>query len=738
MGPSREKWNSLGQMALLVFVSFWTYSGNIYSYFHYDDIPLVIENPYLRTWSGIWDILQTGRPVRGISLWLDYRLWGLNARGFHFTNIVINVLCVLCAFYLIKAVFNSRRLALLTALLFAVLPVNSEAAIAITHRKELFCFLFMALSFLSFKKSASGILWLGPSLFFYLLALLSKQVALALPFLFLLDGLVLNKPGRGRLKLLLASTSIYFLLPVFGFIFALSDFKLFSRFQPPDFLGRSYLSIMSAQFQYFPLYLKLSFFPAHLSIDHYVSYPETFFNAETVSGLLLFISGVGFLLLLCARRSRAAFGWGWFLINLLPVMNFIPSNAIIAERYLYIPSLGACLLIALAFENAGAEISGRLGSRKVRAGLLFAANFIFLCLFNSAFLYGNRVRLWARLPEINLGSGVLFIAAAAAAALLLGAALYFWNLGQEQKETGAAQEFLFFILTLTAGLLITSFAVTSLAYGRLTFPIPDFELNYQKYYAALAREAKPDSGLFSRTFPHGSNLIELLNFFFYVVVVFGILLGIINRWGRRLALRKSELFLGLLFAPMLVALMMGQTISRSSDWGSEVSLWKSTVRENPLSFLGWNNLGRAYVERKKYSSAIDCFIIAHSLQPRQLEPVFNLGNTMLLQGDLDSAEHYYRWAVKLNPFSDLARLNLGNCLASKKEFNAAIEQYQEVLKIRPDSFDANYNLGWVFYEMGDRARAFYYLQNSLRIAPGHQPSRALLMRLMRGSQPSRQ
>lgn len=738
MRSGREKWIGLGQLAVLAFVGFLAYSGNIFSYFSYDDISLVIENPHLRTWSGFWRLLDTGRPVRGISLWLDYRLWGLNARGFHLTNIVIHILCVLAAFHLVKTVFNNRGTAFISALIFAALPVNSEAVIGITHRKELLCFLFMSLSYICFKKSLSGCFRLGLSLFFYLLALLSKQVALVLPVLFLLEGLALNPPERSKLKRFWVSVAVFFLIPAAAFIFSLSDFKLFSRFQPPDFFEHNYLQIMAAQFCYFPLYLKLAFFPAHLNLNHFVEYPDTFFNARTVFGLLLFLASLGLLVRLSARRSPAAFGWGWFLVNLLPVMNFIPGNTIVAERYLYIPSLGACILIALALEKAGLEISKRMGSQKLRAGLFFAANFIYLELIISIHLDIYRQQLWARLPEIPPDPGAFFVAGAAVAALFLSFALHFWNRRQEHKESGIAREFVFFILVLSAGFLFSSFLISSLVYGRLMFPVPEFEVNYQKYYAALAREAGPDSGLFSRYFPHGTNLIELLNFFFYVNVILGIMLGVLNRWGRRLAKSRSGLFVVLLFLPPLIWLMMAQNQKRASDWGSEVSLWKSTVRENPRSFLGWNNLGRAYVERKKYDLAIDCFIKAHSQAPEQLEPIFNLGNTMLLQGNLDAAEHYYRGAARLNPFSVPARLNLGNCLASKKEYNAAAEQYLEVLKIRPDSFDASYNLAVVFYQMGDRNKAFSYLQRTLRLAPNHGPSRDLLQRLMSGDQPSRQ
>ena len=177
-------------------------------------------------------MLKTGRPVRGISLWLDYRLWGMDARMFHLTNNLLHVFCVLAAFYLLIAIFKKRRLAFMSALIFAVMPVNSEAVISIAHRKETLCFLFMALSFLSFKKWTSGYFRPALSFVFYTLALLSKQVALTLPFLILIESLVLREPEPGLRKKTLILTGVMIAFPLAGFALSLSDFRLFSRFQP--------------------------------------------------------------------------------------------------------------------------------------------------------------------------------------------------------------------------------------------------------------------------------------------------------------------------------------------------------------------------------------------------------------------------------------------------------------------------------------------------------------------------
>jgi hypothetical protein len=147
----------------------------------------------------------------------------------------------------------------------------------------------MTLSFIAFKKSSLRLRWLCVSFGFYILALLSKQVALALPVLLLIEELVFSRPEGKAFKRLLAAVSVYLMVPVLGFVFMLADFKLFARFPPPDFFDHSYLQILATQMSYYPLYLKLAFLPSHLTIDHYVRYAQGFMDLRAGLGLVAFV-----------------------------------------------------------------------------------------------------------------------------------------------------------------------------------------------------------------------------------------------------------------------------------------------------------------------------------------------------------------------------------------------------------------------------------------------------------------
>ena len=87
-------------------------------------------------------------------------------------------------------------------------------------------------------------------------------------------------------------------------------------------------------------------------------------------GALLALSAGAVALWLSARAPVAAFALAWIAITYLPVSNVVPLTAyFVAERYLYVPSFGLCLLAALALDRLGRE---RALALKVAAAILVA------------------------------------------------------------------------------------------------------------------------------------------------------------------------------------------------------------------------------------------------------------------------------------------------------------------------------------------------------------------------------
>ncbi|MGC9327963.1 MAG: hypothetical protein ACP5I1_10045, partial [Candidatus Hinthialibacter sp.] len=181
------------QLSLLKNPRFWlivipaaVYANSLFGEFVYDDKELTIENnPALTGEAGVWDILQWDRPMREFTYMLDHAAWGFMPFGYHLQNVAWHIGNVLLFFALLKRLGFSPRLSFGSALLFSIHPVNTESVAWISGRKELLCLFFELSACLFFVRSLDSkkiySLLYAASLFCAALALLSKQVAVALP-----------------------------------------------------------------------------------------------------------------------------------------------------------------------------------------------------------------------------------------------------------------------------------------------------------------------------------------------------------------------------------------------------------------------------------------------------------------------------------------------------------------------------------------------------------------------------
>src|SRR5512143_9594 len=185
------------------------YSNTFHAAFHFDDSPSITENYTIKraTADNIVNILKAVRPVVYLSLMLNYSLGGLNPVGYHLFNIGCHIISGFLVYLLVAATLGlpvfreryaagaARRMALFTALLFTVHPVQTEAVTYIISRTELLATLFYLAAVLMFIKAVlkrKAIYYAG-LFFFSLLSMSSKEWAVTLPaMLVLYDYLFLS------------------------------------------------------------------------------------------------------------------------------------------------------------------------------------------------------------------------------------------------------------------------------------------------------------------------------------------------------------------------------------------------------------------------------------------------------------------------------------------------------------------------------------------------------------------
>jgi Flp pilus assembly protein TadD len=340
-------------LAVLVLAVVLVYGNSLLFDFVWDDATIIVERGgFFSDPSNISTILDSEdsthvsgrknpyyRPLNILTYMLDYHLWGHDPFWYHLENLLFHALVVILIFLLVDAVFGDGILAFITAILFAVHPVNAEAVSFVSARNNMLCTgLFFASLLALWKSRQNGCRWATGALLLFFLSLLSKESAVVIPlFLASLALFTKEKKLEASGSALLSYLAVLFLYFIIRF-FVLGAFT--SEVGPE--LSVEKLRLMAAVgFENFRLIL----YPVRLNA-HYT--PE-FLTFSWVKAVVAF-SGVGLLVFGSVwRRSPEPIRAGsqWVLWGLLPVSNLVAiPSAPVAERYLYAIVPGSALVVA--------------------------------------------------------------------------------------------------------------------------------------------------------------------------------------------------------------------------------------------------------------------------------------------------------------------------------------------------------------------------------------------------------
>ena len=117
---------------------------NQYYFVNIDDLVYVTENSHVQ--SGItldgfsWAFSTTDaefrNPLTWLSLMLDYQLYGLNAGGYHLTNLLLHILSTLLLFWPFNRMTGAIWRSAFVAALFALHPLHVESVAWVAERKD--------------------------------------------------------------------------------------------------------------------------------------------------------------------------------------------------------------------------------------------------------------------------------------------------------------------------------------------------------------------------------------------------------------------------------------------------------------------------------------------------------------------------------------------------------------------------------------------------------------------------
>src|SRR5213595_942690 len=119
---------------------------------------------------------------------LDCQLFGLKARGHHFTNVLLHTIAVLLLFFVLKQMTGAFWPSAFVAAVFAIHPLHVESVAWVSERKDVLSAVFFMLTlgaYVRYTRKPSVGRYLSIA-FLFALGLMSKPMLVTLPFVLLL------------------------------------------------------------------------------------------------------------------------------------------------------------------------------------------------------------------------------------------------------------------------------------------------------------------------------------------------------------------------------------------------------------------------------------------------------------------------------------------------------------------------------------------------------------------------
>jgi len=343
-------------LLFLIIINLVFYAINLNDFFVSDDFDWLhltkeqessILNTFGANYYGVRGEGGSYRPLVNLSFWLNHKIGGLNPLSYHLTNLIFHLGVCFLVYLLVITLFQNNKdknkIAILAAVFFSLLPNHSEAVIWIAAIGDPLASFFYLLAFylyLQYRQKQS-FLCLIISLLSFILALLTKEIAITLPLLILVWELC-----QGILQNKIVITKIvhrhlgYWLVLVLYFCVRYLAIGLVFGYYATEKFSIDLVKIFN---MFIALITNLFFFgQARVNLTQYFITNKLFF----ILILILILSLIWYLLR--KYHYKIAFLFDAYLILALPVLLLAFNNlSDEGERYNYLPSVIFCILLSL-------------------------------------------------------------------------------------------------------------------------------------------------------------------------------------------------------------------------------------------------------------------------------------------------------------------------------------------------------------------------------------------------------
>ena len=671
----------LGICVLLALAVFAVFGQTIrYEFVNFDDDLYVYENPVVLkglTLAGVSHVFTHQmcdfyHPLTMLSLMLDHQVYGLNAGGYHLTNVLLHAATAVLLFLVLRRMMGVRVEKIggaaatpmdvvwpsaFVAALFAVHPLRVESVAWVTERKDVLSGLFFVLTlwaYVRYTRTPFSLPRYLTVIFLFALGLLSKPSLVTLPFLLLLlDFWPLGRmqPSSPRPFFKILHPLIIEKIPLFVLSALLCVATLHSQENYMTTAGElPFMSRLSFAAVSYVAYLGQMFYPAGLIVLY--PFPQNGPSLPEVVLALALLTGISAGAVALRRRwPYLLVGWLWYLGMLVPMIGLIHTGTVArADRFTYLAQIGVYIILTWAVKDWA--IYWRYDRRVLGAGALSAIVVLMACAWKQTTHWRNNESLWTHtlafasdnpLAENNFGYALLDRGEVNQAITHLQKALQINpnyaearnNLGNALLRKGEADEA---IVQLQQALQI----------------MPRFVMAQCNVGDALLQKGQVDEAIV-----HFQQALEI---------------------DPGLADAHNSL---------------GNALLQKGDGDGAIAQFQTALQTDPGLADAHNNLGNALLLRGDVDGAIAQFQTALQQKPNYAEAHYNLGNALFNSGRVDEAIVQFQQALQIYPGYAKAHNNLGSLLLRLGRDDEAIAHFQQALQLKPDFAEAQINLAWL-------------------------------------------
>ncbi len=639
-------------LILIAFLGIVSYGNVFKNEFVFDDTEIIVNNKSIHDIGNIKAVLTTNywhqqanaglyRPVVFLSFAIDYFFWADNPSGYHLFNLIFHILTSILLYMILMVFFDNRSTALLAALFFSVHPVHTEAVTGIVGRAEVFSVFWFCMGWFLFLKmyKEDRKIFLIPSIISYFLALGSKENSFVLPVILLFSIYFFEKKSFYKnLKRNFFYLIIYSLVFI---IYMLIRWRVLGSIGPEGseqfFYDRSNGTVFCTMLTSIAWYFKLLFLPTNLIgvYRHWTIY-TTFFNWKVLVSFGIVFTVIGLAVLFFKQKKIWQFFCLFFLITLLPVSNIIRIGDIMAERFLYLPSIGFCAVFAFVLRRR--LLSG--SSRKQ-----ICCSLVIIVCFASYILkrnheWKNSVIFWEAtlkdIPQSYCGNYNLALAYAGKNRKRKALEILEKSLIRGEKDKEA----------------VNFAAQISYDTGRYDRAI---------YYDNIALKTNSnDAGVYSRL------ALSYMGKKMYDKALQFCNIGLSNGFDKVLILHTMT----------RIYLSMGDLDNALSCAGKAVVYDK----KNALSYI---KLADCYKRKGDLNGAVENYIKALRLEPNNLQGLDGLGKVFFKKGDFVRAVKVWKKAIRISRGDDSFLYYVGIAYEKNGDFREAVRFWRKIKKGSP-------------------------------------------------------